>query len=175
LVIAAATAAVIALPAAVLYGRTHSDTLTRAADAAEKRIRPYPAPSFVAHTMDGRTVSLADLHGKPVVVSFFAAWCDPCKKDTPAVAELAAEYRGRVQVLSIARASSRTGAEHFIHRYHVTWPVLWDGGDSLTQAFRILGQPAAFVIDQQGRIVDAKMGALPEQRFQQTLDRLLAG
>jgi peroxiredoxin len=176
LLIAAVTAGLLLLPAVLLYGRTHQNELTEAANrAAQKRITPYPAPSFSAQTMSGTTVQLAQYRGEPVVVSFFAAWCEPCVKDAPAVAKLAADYRGRVQVLSVARASGRDGAERFIHDNGITWPVLWDGSDALTGDFRILGQPATFVIDQQGRVVDAQMGAVSEQRFHQTLDRLLAG
>jgi peroxiredoxin len=174
--IAAATAGLLLLPAVLLYGHSHQDELTKAAaNAAAKRITPYPAPSFSAQTMDGKTVQLAQYRGEPVVVSFFAAWCQPCVKDAPAVAKLAADYRGRVQVLSVARASGRSGTERFIRDNGITWPVLWDGSDALTGDFRILGQPATFVIDREGRIVDAQMGMVPQQRFHQTLDRLLAG
>jgi len=173
--IAGVTAGLLLLPAVLLYGHTHQGDLTQAANqAAQDRITPYAAPSFTAQTMSGKSVQLAQYRGEPVVVSFFAAWCQPCIKDAPAVAKLAADYRGRVQVLSVARASSRDGAERFIHDNGITWPVLWDGSDALTYDFRIFGQPAAFVIDQQGRVVDAQIGAVP-QRFHETLDRLLAG
>ena len=41
--------------------------------------------------------------------------------------------------------------------------MLFDGDDSLTRAFRLVGQPATFVIDGRGEIVFAKLGPVTEQ------------
>jgi cytochrome c biogenesis protein CcmG, thiol:disulfide interchange protein DsbE len=53
-----------------------------------------PAPALVATTLDGQTFDLAKLKGKVVLVSYWATWCAPCKKDMP---KLDAFYRSHHQ------------------------------------------------------------------------------
>ena len=66
-------------------------------------------------------------------------------------------------MLSVARESDRSGARAFARRHHMDWTVLFDGDDSLTRAFRLVGQPATFVIDGRGEVVFAKLGPVTEQ------------
>src|SRR4029079_4223877 len=132
---------------------------------------PKQERAVAGDTMAGKRVALADLRGKPVVVNFFAHWCQPCKVEAGQIAQTAADYRGRVQMISIARDSTRSGARAFAAKYHMTWPILWDGSDALSKAFKVPGQPVTFIIDANGRVVDSITGQTTEQRIASTLDR----
>jgi cytochrome c biogenesis protein CcmG/thiol:disulfide interchange protein DsbE len=165
LTVAAITAGVVLLVTTVLYGRNNTAALDQGAQAKPSgadRFEPYPAPQFTAQTLDGRTVSLADYRGKTVVVSFFADWCTPCAEEAPEISAFARTMAPGTVLLSIARDSSRSGARDFARRHDMTWPVLFDAGDKLTQAFRLVGQPATFVIDGRGRIVFARLGPVTD-------------
>src|SRR5262245_11253804 len=124
----------------ILYGRSNTDRLDRSsvpASTAAGTFDPYPAPDVDARTMSGPAFSFAELRGKPVLVNFFADWCTPCDKEAPEISKLAARYGGDVVMVSVARESSRSGAEAFMRRHGMDWTVLWDGDDTLTKAFRL--------------------------------------
>jgi len=53
-----------------------------AVEAAKVKVG-QPAPDFTLKTVDGRTVTLADLRGQVVILNFWATWCVPCKKELP--------------------------------------------------------------------------------------------
>ena len=54
------------------------------------------APAFSLPKLNGSgTVSLARLRGKAVVLNFFASWCDPCKREAPALEKVWRDYRSR--------------------------------------------------------------------------------
>jgi len=57
---------------------------------------------FELPTIDGAgRVRLADFKGKPVVVNFFASWCEPCKKELPEFATAARELAGKVAFVGV--------------------------------------------------------------------------
>ena len=62
-----------------------------------------PAPDFQLQLLDGRSVSLADLRGKTVLLDFWATWCPPCVLEIPELNAFYAEHRERgVELLAIA-------------------------------------------------------------------------
>src|ERR1700752_2937458 len=50
------------------------------------------APDFTLQTLDGKDVTLSSLHGKGVLLNFWATWCGPCKIEMPWFVELQKEY-----------------------------------------------------------------------------------
>lgn len=86
----------------------------------------------------------------PVVVDFWAAWCQPCRMLGPVLEKLAAEYAGRFELV---KADS-------------------DQLGDYAAAFGVQGIPAVFGL-RDGRIVDSFVGVLPEQSIRAWLDRLL--
>jgi thiol-disulfide isomerase/thioredoxin len=70
---------------------------------------------FTATTLDGQTFDGATLSGRPAVLWFWAPWCPVCRQEAPLIAELAAEYDGRVAFVGIAGLSSdRAAMQEFV-------------------------------------------------------------
>ena len=71
---------------------------------ARRRTQPgQPAPDFTLKTPEGSDLSLSDLHGKYVVLDFWASWCRPCRASFPEMKKLYAEYKNRhVEILGVS-------------------------------------------------------------------------
>lgn len=72
------------------------------------------ALDFTASTVDGGQINGADLHGKPVVLWFWAPWCTICRGEAPSVAEAAARYEGEVEFIGVAGRGEADAMEDFV-------------------------------------------------------------
>jgi cytochrome c biogenesis protein CcmG/thiol:disulfide interchange protein DsbE len=131
------------------------------ADAAVRGDRPE-APAFALETLDEkRELTLESLRGKAVVLNFWASWCGPCKEEAPHLEQVWREHRARgVVVLGLDSKDFRKDAGRFVRRFDWTFPVVFDGEGSVSKRYGVTGYPETFVIDRQGRVVDAIVGAV---------------
>ena len=59
------------------------------------------APDFTLQTLDGARVSLSDYRGQPVVLNFWASWCNPCRDEFPLFRDELASHPGKFTVLGV--------------------------------------------------------------------------
>src|SRR5438552_7192803 len=71
-----------------------------------------PAKTFTLDDVrsDRAVVSLQALRGRPVVLNFFASWCEPCSREMPGLQAVAERYRGRVAFVGVTFNDSRDNA-----------------------------------------------------------------
>ena len=139
--------------------------------------KPEPgarAPDFTASYLnEPGTFTLSSLRGKPVLLNFWASWCEPCKDETPLLQEAYERYNGRVEFVGIDTRDSRTDALKFVDELGVTYPQTIDEGERLYTQYGLTGQPESFFIDQDGVVVKHIPGALVENDLYQYLDVLV--
>ena len=117
-----------------------------------------PAPSVTFKSPDGKEISLASLHGKPVLVDFWATWCLPCVASMPQMADLYQQTKDKGLVfLSVDEDKDAKTAADFLATKHDPWPNFHDSGD-IGKAFDKTGLPYTVLIDGQGKIVFSKIG-----------------
>ena len=96
--VAMLTAGSIVILALVVFGRSHTvKTPAATLPSADQRTAAVP---FDATTIAGQQVSLASFKGRPLVINFFAAWCDPCKREAPELTRLEDRYGKNSTVLT---------------------------------------------------------------------------
>jgi cytochrome c biogenesis protein CcmG, thiol:disulfide interchange protein DsbE len=132
------------------------------------------APRFAGRALDGARVDLARLRGTPVVVNFFASWCQPCKREAATIRRVARAYVDRVAVVAIAVDDTDAGGRRFARRYRWTWPILPDRGRRFATAYGVPGTPTTVVIDRRGTIAGAILGEATTAKLSRLIDRTLA-
>jgi peroxiredoxin len=125
------------------------------------------APQLPTRVLSGSDVTLASLRGKPTIVNFFASWCASCIREAHEVQSAYQRLGAHGHLVSVAWDDRRAATLAFVKRYGWTMPVLEDASGTTGNAYGIVGLPATFVLDANGRIVRRLNGP-------QTLAGLLA-
>lgn len=114
-------------------------------------------------------VSLAELRGWPVVINFWASWCDPCKDEAPVLAAAAKAHAGEVVFLGLDVQDLTSDARRFLERHEANYVSVRDSGDGSYSAYGLTGVPETFYIDAQGRAVFHSLGGLSRRELEQGL------
>lgn len=109
-------------------------------------------------TIDGKPFQLSDLRGKPVVLHYWATWCEPCKQDMKLLRRLQAGYqRAGLQIVGVNVDITRDLASGFLRQTPLPWTQLFeDGGlesSQLAKAFGVQTLPTMMLIDADGKVV----------------------
>ena len=114
-----------------------------------------PAPVFSLKRLDGGgTVALASLRGKPVVLNFWASWCEPCKSEAAALETAYRRYRAQgVVFLGIDYHDVTGDARTFLSHHDVTYTTLQDGSGMVGDRYGLTGVPETYFVDRRGRLV----------------------
>ncbi len=134
-----------------------------------------PAPPFTLKDLQGRTVSLADYRGRPVLVNFWASWCGPCQQEFPQfVAARTAHAAQGLEVLGVIYKDSTDAALRFMKDHGAEWPGLVDPGGSVATAYGVnIGIPVTFFIDRAGIVRAVSYGPPPQEALDADLARIL--
>ena len=133
------------------------------AAAAAFEVRPWPAnqplPRFSAQDLDGRSWDLERLHGRAVLLNFWATWCEPCLAEMPSLQDVAAIYgEQKLQVLAINYKESAAKALQFARTSGLTLPILRDHDGAIARAWGVRVFPSTVLIDAAGRPVQRVIG-----------------
>ncbi len=140
----------------------------------ELRVSPAPARPFSLELLDGRTVALAGLHGKVVMVDFWASWCPPCRKEAPVLAEVYREYAGQgVEFVGVDIWDRREDAQEFVARYGVPYPNGIDTKGTIAIDYGVRGIPEKFFIGRDGTLLKKFVGPMDAATLRRVLDGLL--
>jgi thiol-disulfide isomerase/thioredoxin len=130
----------------------------RKARGAARRLESVGKPlSLSGVALDGKTVTLDSLRGTPVLVHYWATWCEPCKVDIAQIRELSAKYGKKFAVVGIALDSEKSQLQKFLQVKPIAWPQLHEAGGldgRLAEELGVLTLPTMILLDAQGVVVD---------------------
>lgn len=121
-----------------------------------------PAPDFQATTLDGQTVSLSSLRGRPVLLNFWAVGCSPCRYEMPfiqAVFESQVWSEKGLVILAVNVGERPALVAEFVASQGFSFPVMVDTSGEITSQYRLRGYPTSFFIGEDGVIKAIKLGA----------------
>jgi cytochrome c biogenesis protein CcmG/thiol:disulfide interchange protein DsbE len=132
--------------------------------ATSSSAAPPPAPAargFTVAALGGPgNVSLSQYRGKPVIVNFWASWCDICESETPLLASWYKQEHGKIALLGLDENDASAKALAFAHAKGVTYTLGFDPLMNVAGAYDIDGLPQTYFLNAQHRIVEHVLGAL---------------
>lgn len=133
------------------------------------------APKFVAETLQGDTVSLADFKGKLIYIDVWATWCVPCLNEMPALEKLEKEYHNKdVVFVSISIDKKKQKWKSFLEGRSSVGVQLYAGSDSsFMQQYDIQSVPRFILIDKNGNMLDANTLRPSEPKLKELLNNYL--
>ncbi len=143
-------------------------------------------PTFSLPSLDQEYVSLRDFCGeklrKPwinktkyiVVLSFFATWCEPCKKEIPHLEKLMQEFKDQpIKFFLIDVGEEREKILEFTGERNVAIPILMDRYQKTSERYDALTLPRLFVLDQDGLIQRKQKGFTNPEDFEIEMKELM--
>ena len=118
-----------------------------------------PAPDFEAKTLDGERIRLAELRDRPVLLSFWASWCGPCRRELPSLVKLHEELKAKGLVVLGVNDEGKSTAQAFANKVGLSFPTLDDSRLKLYRLYRVSNIPSLFLIDRDGNVVRFLRGA----------------
>lgn len=141
---------------AFLQEETKLGYLEREGDASDKGAL---APDFRLLDLEGRPHRLSDIK-TPIVLNFWASWCEPCIEEMPEFEHVNQELGGRVTFIGVNDGESLETARQFAYEVtEVSYLVLLDPTKSMTDGpYPLVGRPTTFFIGADGIIKELRVG-----------------
>jgi peroxiredoxin len=139
---------------------TYADTFEQLGVARPRTSKP--APDFELKNIHGKTVSLAQFKGKPVLLNFWATWCGPCREELPSMQKMhdAGKKNGEFHIIAISiDRFNLKKVNQYAQDLNLKFPILLDPDRETRKAYFIRGLPTSYLIDSEGKLRGFVSGA----------------
>ena len=169
----------IALGIAVIVRMVFPPTLpSNLEDRIDLENKPEPivgaiAPDVNLLNLDQEKIQLRDFIGKPVMLNFWATWCEPCRVEMPVIQDRYEKFSEEgLVVLAINAAEPQKDVETFKNELDLTFDLLLDPIADTQRLYRIQGYPTSVFIGSDGIIQAIHFGILSKARLDHYLSQI---
>ncbi|MBV9646529.1 MAG: TlpA family protein disulfide reductase [Candidatus Eremiobacteraeota bacterium] len=171
--IRAVSAACVALACLVLplagFARKHSGSPSTGLNNIYYGVRP---PDFLYDVGKGATL-LSWHYGKPIVINFWATWCQPCRDELPAFQNLVRNDNGGATLITLS-AEAPGVARAFLREHNIALPVSEDSQRRVFDEYSIGPLPVTIILDPNGTVSHVAVGELDWKELHAAVQAALA-
>jgi thiol-disulfide isomerase/thioredoxin len=130
-------------------------------------------PALEGESLQGGTVSAADLAGRVVVVNFWATWCGPCRREQPVLSAAHAEGgEGGPVFVGVDYRDDAAAARAYLEEFDVAYPSLSDEAGDVAYRFGVPFLPTTVIVDAEGNLRYRVTGAIDAATLRDLLERV---
>ena len=134
------------------------------------------APAFTLETLAGSPASLSDYKGHPVLINFWASWCNPCRGEMP---DIVAAYQAHqetglaVLAINLTDQEGMKDVRKFVAEFQMPFPVLLDEKGRVRRLYALIGVPTSVFIGSDGVVRLVNPGPITTEALQRGLAEIL--
>lgn len=149
------------------------ETLSQFNEPAAEHLQKS-APSFTLTSLDGKSFQVGGAREKPLILNFWASWCDPCHQEAPDLKKIFDEHQDELDfyAVNITKGDTVDKAKQFVRQYGLNMPILLDTEGKVSDQYRVLFIPTSFLIDRNGVIRDV-VHLLPPAQWEKKIKTLV--
>ncbi len=111
------------------------------------------AGNFTLKSAGGSNIRLSEYRGQVVLLNFWASWCGPCRQEFPHLDDLHQKYAGLgFTVFGVNVERDRASADRVLRDIPVTFPVLFDDNNQVSELYNVDAMPMTVLVDRAGVI-----------------------
>ena len=137
------------------------------------------APDFLLTGLNGESLRLSDLQGRPVLVNFWASWCTSCREEMPDLIDAYDQHQASgLVVIGVNLRESQERAAAFVRDFGMNFPVLLDRSGDVASTWRIggpnQGLPSSYFIDSRGVVQKVVFGTVTSASLREGMALILS-
>jgi peroxiredoxin len=114
------------------------------------------APAFTLKSIDNSYVSIGGKSAKPIVLNFWASWCDACSVEALELRKLYEQFKDQIDFygINVTTEEKPENIKDFIKKNNLQYPILLDEHKHTADLYELHALPTMFLIDKEGYIID---------------------
>ena len=172
-------AVILGINALLLRGLSHPPSHERVSAAARQTMRPLSVQLLqggaVLGAVDTKTLTTELLNGHPVILNFFASWCESCEEEAATIEAYWPEFKAAGGlIVGIAVHDKEPDTREFITRHHKSYVIGLDTDGHASVDYGVSGVPETFFIDASGIVQQRFTGPLTREDLQAGVSKLVS-